>query len=315
MPSEQAAATTAADALEPLPQRRRRDSGIGPPSRANVLFVLPYLVILLLFLVVPMLLGIALSLQDYDMRAGSNGWIGLDNFLVLLHDRAFRGVVRNTILFVAMTTPAFVLLGLFLALALNNPRRRSAVFRSIFLASSVLSVSVVTLVWRIVYLPDRGLAGFVGRIVGLASVDLVHSQALALPAIAIVTLWWLIGLPMALFLAELQRVPADVYEAAALDNASRLRTLWFITLPSIRRTIVLVAVIEVVLQFQVFGQALLITGGGPDNASRPIVQYIFETGFRDQQFGAAAAASQVLFAFILLAALVQMWVGRRRRGG
>jgi multiple sugar transport system permease protein len=140
------------------------------------------------------------------------------------------------------------------------------------------------------------------------------SPTLALPAVAIVTLWWLVGLPMMLFLAALQQVPAFVYEAAALDNASRLRTLLSITLPSIRRTILLAAAVEVVLQLQVFGQAILLTGGGPDNASLPIVQYIYDAGFRDQQLGAAAAASQVLFGLVAFAVLVQMFVGRRRRG-
>ena len=115
-----------------------------------------------------------------------------------------------------------------------------------------------------------------------------------------------------MFLAGLQQIPPELYEAAALDNASRWRTLASITLPSIRRTIVVVAVIEVILQFQLFGQALLITGGGPDNTTRPMVQFIYEAGFRDLQLGFAAAASQVLFALMLVAALAQMWVGRRR---
>jgi multiple sugar transport system permease protein len=314
MPSEQAAAATPADAIDP-PPRRRHETGIGRPLQAYVLFVLPYLVILLLFLVVPLLLGIALSFQDYDTLLGFNGWAGFDNFANLLHDRGFRGAVRNTLLFVVITVPAFVLLGLFLALALNNRLRRSAVLRTIFFASSVLSVSVVTLIWRIVYLPDRGIAGGVLRLLGAPSVQVLNSEALALPALAVVTLWWLIGLPIALFLAALQRVPADVYEAAALDNASRLRTLLFITLPSIRRSIVLVAAIEVVLQLQMFGQALLLTGGGPDNASRPIVQFIYQAGFRDQQLDVAAAASQVLLVLVAVAALAQMWLGRRRDGG
>jgi multiple sugar transport system permease protein len=103
-----------------------------------------------------------------------------------------------------------------------------------------------------------------------------------------------------------------LYEAAALDNASRWRTLLSITLPSIRRTVIVVAVLEVILQFQLFGQALLITGGGPNNTSRPMVQFIYEVGFRDLQLGFAAAASQVLFVLMLLAAAAQAWAGRKR---
>jgi multiple sugar transport system permease protein len=289
-------------------------AAIGEKHAANLLFVLPYLVVLLVLLLVPLGLGIWLSFQDYDMLGGWSGSVGLDNFRNLLDDSIFRGTVRNTLVFVLLTTPAFVGLGLFLALALNDSLRRSAVLRAVFFGSSVLSVTIVTLIWRLVYLPDRGLAADILGLVGLHGFDPVTSETWALPAIAVVTVWWIIGLPMTLFLAALQQIPAELYEAASLDHASRFSTLRNITLPSIRRTIAVVAVIEIVLQFQLFGQALLITGGGPNNHSRPIVQFIYEAGFRDLQLGFAAAASQVLFALMLLAALGQMWLSRRSEG-
>ena len=290
----------------------KSQAGIGLPRIGNALFVAPYMILVMVLLFAPLVLGIWLAFQDYDMLGGWAGGVGLENFQNLLDDKIFRGTVRNTIKFVLMTTPAFVALGLFLALALNNTLRRSAILRAIFFGSSVLSVTIVTLIWRLVYLPDRGLLADIMAALSLPSFDLLTNQVWALPAIAIVTVWWIIGLPMTLFLAGLQQIPPELYEAAALDNASRWRTLTSITLPSIRRTIVVVAVIEVILQFQLFGQALLITGGGPDNTTRPMVQFIYEAGFRDLQLGFAAAASQVLFALMLVAALAQMWAGRRR---
>ena len=290
----------------------KSQAGIGLPRIGNALFVAPYMILVMVLLFAPLVLGIWLAFQDYDMLGGWAGGVGLENFQNLLDDKIFRGTVRNTIKFVLMTTPAFVALGLFLALALNNTLRRSAILRAIFFGSSVLSVTIVTLIWRLVYLPDRGLLADILAVFHLPGFDMVNSQTWALPAIAIVTVWWIIGLPMTLFLAGLQQIPPELYEAAALDNAGRWRTLTSITLPSIRRTIVVVAVIEVILQFQLFGQALLITGGGPDNTTRPMVQFIYEAGFRDLQLGFAAAASQVLFALMLVAALAQMWAGRRR---
>ncbi|MCX7317406.1 MAG: sugar ABC transporter permease, partial [Hyphomicrobiales bacterium] len=137
---------------------------------------------------------------------------------------------------------------------------------------------------------------------------IMTDEALALPGIAVVTVWWIIGLPMMLFLSALQQIPDEIYEAAALDNASRWKTLTQITLPAIRRTIILVAILEVVLQFQIFGQVQLITNGGPNNSSRPIVMFIYEAGFRDWALGYAAAASQVLFVLMLVAAVMQMWI-------
>lgn len=287
-------------------------TGVGRPAWGNLLFVLPYMIVLFVLLIVPLALGIWLSFQDYDMLGGWNGSVGLENYANLLEDKIFFGTIRNTIFFVLLTTPAFIVIGLFLALALNDRSRRSAALRSIFFGASVLSVTIVTLIWRLIYLPDRGLLADVLAVVGLHAIDPVVSETWALPAVAVVTVWWIIGLPMTLFLAALQQIPPEIYEAAALDKASWWRTLLFITLPSIRRTIVIVATLEIILQFQLFGQALLITGGGPNNHSRPMVQFIYEAGFRDLQLGFAAAASQILFALMLIAALGQMWAGRRR---
>jgi len=285
---------------------------VGRSHPAHLLFVLPYFLVFIVLVAVPLGLGAWLSFQEYDMLGGYGGYIGFANYADLWKDRIFLGAVRNTIWFVIITTPTFVIIGLFLALTLNNAWRRSAILRSIFFGSSVLSVTIVTLVWRLVYMPDRGLLQNVFGVFGLAAPNFMTTEYLALPGIAIVTVWWIIGLPMMLFLAALQQIPAEIYEAAALDNASRWRMLTRITLPAIRRTIVLVALIEVILQFQLFGQANLITNGGPNNASRPIVMFIYEAGFRDWALGYAAAASQVLFVLMLGAAALQLWLTRQR---
>jgi multiple sugar transport system permease protein len=219
--------------------------------------------------------------------------------------------VRNTFAFVLMTTPAFVAIGLALALALNRPGRLGAALRAIFFGASVLSVTIVTLVWRLVFMTDRGLLANLMRSVGLDPVNPLVDQHLALPAVALVTVWWIIGLPMMLFLASLQQIPQEVYEAAALDNASRWRTFTAITLPAVKRTVALVAVIEVILQFQLFGQSQLMTLGGPNNASRPIVQFIYEAGFQQWAVGYAAAAAQVLFGLMLIAVAIQVRLSSR----
>ena len=174
-----------------------------------------------------------------------------------------------------------------------------------FFGASVLSVTIVTIIWKIMYLPDVGLLSHVLGLFGIAPIPFLTSQDLALPAIAVTTVWWIIGLPMMLFLAALQQIPGELYEAAALDNASRWRSLWAITLPSIRRTMVVVVIYEIVAQFQLFGQAWLMTRGGPNNVSRPIVLFIYETGFRNWNLGYAAAASEVLFLLMAIAAMAQ----------
>jgi multiple sugar transport system permease protein len=283
-------------------------------ARSGMLFVAPYLMVFSILLVFPLFSGMWLSLHKADLFGGSQ-FIGWENYTRLFRDAVFLKSVRNTGYFVVLTVPALAIIGLGLALALNNRSRRSAILRGLFFSSSVLSVTIVTLIWRMVLIPDGGLiAGFM-KTIGMAPIPFLSSAHLALPALAIVTIWWCIGLPMMLFLAALQQVPADLYEAAVLDNAGWWRTLLSITLPSIRRTAVVVVVIELILQFQLFGQAQIMTLGGPNNASLPIVLFIYQIGFQRWDIGYAAAASEILFCIILAAAMTQFLAARGRRMG
>jgi multiple sugar transport system permease protein len=289
-------------------------SAAAGEARSGVLFVAPYLVVFSILLIFPLFSGMWLSLHKADLFGGSQ-FIGGENYTRLLRDPVFLESVRNTCYFVVLTVPALAIIGLGLALALNNRSRRSAILRGLFFSSSVLSVTIVTLIWRMVLIPDGGLiAGFM-KTIGMAPIPFLSSAHLALPALAIVTIWWCIGLPMMLFLAALQQVPADLYEAAALDNAGWWRTLLSITLPSIRRTAVVVVVIEIILQFQLFGQAQIMTLGGPNNASLPLVLFIYQIGFQRWDIGYAAAASEILFCIILVAAMTQYFAARGRRRG
>ncbi|CAB3804538.1 carbohydrate ABC transporter permease [Pararobbsia alpina] len=295
-----------------LPKTRQRRFRNSRAPISNALFVLPFVIVYVLLLIVPLVFGWWLSLQSVDLLAGTSDFIGVKNYVDLAFDPIFRGSVRNTFYFVFMTVPVFVALGLALALVLNRPGRFGAGLRAIFFGSSVLSVTIVTLVWKLVLMPGHGLLADVSHALNIPEyLPLVHEES-ALPMVAVVTVWWIVGLPMMLFLAALQQIPQELYEAAALDNATRWRTFTSITLPSIKRTVALVAVIEAVFQFQLLGQAQLLTAGGPNNSSRPIVQFIYETGFRQWSFGYSAAASQVLFVLMLVCVALQAWIARRK---
>ncbi|OCJ07911.1 ABC transporter permease [Rhizobium sp. AC44/96] len=277
----------------------------------NGLFVAPFVFVFVCLLVIPLFWGFWLGLTKADLF-GPGKFVGIANYTRLFNDKIFRGAVLNTLYFVVLTVPVLAVFGLALALALNRKTRFASVMRAVFFASSVLSVTVVTLIWRIVFIPDIGLLSNIFGWFGLPQVTFLSNARLALPAVAIATVWWGVGLPMMLFLAALQQVPGEIYEAAALDNAGRWKTLWRITLPSIRRTFLLVLIIQSVLQFQVFGQAQLMTQGGPNNASRPIVLYIYDVAFTRFDVGMGAATSQVLFAIILMAGMLQYFLSNRR---
>jgi multiple sugar transport system permease protein len=283
--------------------------GMGE-ARSGVLFVAPYLIVFAALLLYPLLGGIWLSLHKADLFGGSQ-FIGGENYLRLFRDPVFVRAVWNTCYFVVLTVPALTVAGLALALGLNDSSRLSTLLRGLFFSSSVLSVTIVTLIWRMVLIPDGGLIAHLLALVHLPPLAFLSSARLALPAVALTTIWWCIGLPTMLFLAALQQIPRDIYEAAELDNATRWRTLLSITLPSIRRTTLVVIVVEVVLQFQLFGQAQIMTLGGPNNASLPIVLFAYQVGFQRWDIGYAAAASQILFCFILMAAMAQYFAGSR----
>lgn len=274
-------------------------------------FVGPYLLVFTTMIALPLGMGLWLSFTKGDLF-GVERMVGFANFSRLAGDPIFLQTVFNTFYFVLLTVPALAVMGLALALVLNREARWATVLRTIFFASTVLSVTVVTLVWRLVFLPDNGLLAVVTRALGGTPLAFLNDETLAMPAIAITTIWWCIGLPMVLFLAALQQVPRDLYEAAALDGAGRWTVLRRITLPAISRTFALVIIIEVILQFQLFGQPQLMTLGGPNNATRPIVLFIYETGWRQWELGYASAAAQVLFAMILVAAMMQYWITSRK---
>ena len=297
-------------------------AAVARPARAlrlrtwrwpELLFVAPFLIVYVVLLVYPLFLGFVMSFQYFDLFAGYSEFIGLDNYRELFADRIFRGAVVNTFKFVLFTVPPFLILGLVIALALNRQTWWAATLRTLFFASNVLSVTIVTLIWRAVYLPEKGLLPNFLAAFGLDDIAVLQDPSLALPAIAVTTVWWGIGLPMVLFLAALQQIPKELYEAARLDNASSWTTLWHITVPSIWRTFVLVAIIEVIAQFQVFGQVNLMTAGGPNNATRSMVQFVYEAGFRQWTAGFASAAAQVLFVIMIMAAGLQFWASRRKQ--
>lgn len=267
-------------------------------------FLAPFLLLYCGILIWPLLMGMWISLHQADLF-GARAWVGLANYGRALADPVFHQALANTLLLALLIVPTLTVLALALALALNRPTRSAAVFRALFFASSVLSVTIVTLIWRFILTPDAGLLAVAARALGAEPLPFLSDPDLVLPAIAIATIWWSLGFPVMLLLAGLQQVPAEVYEAAALDGAGRWTTLRRITLPAIRRTLLLVVMLQTAAQLQLFGQAQLLTGGGPGGASRTMVLNIFDVAFGRWELGYATALAEILFGMILLLTLLQ----------
>ena len=200
----------------------------------GLLFVAPFLLLYAIILVFPLLRGIWLSFTQVDLF-GDGHFVGAANYARLAHDPIFATSLLNTFKVTLMIVPALTILALALALALNSAGRGAAVLRGIFFSSAVLSVTIVTLIWRFVLAPDSGLLGEAWKAMGADPLPFLSDARLVLPALALTTIWWSVGLPMLLFLAGLQQIPEDMYEAAALDNASSWTVFAKITVPSLRR--------------------------------------------------------------------------------
>ncbi len=287
------------------------------PSRggdwSGLCFVAPFFVAYTLFLIVPLLLGLKMSLSHASLAGGNTEFAGLDNFLRAVTDPAVWTSLWHTALFTLLSTPLLVVTGLVLALLAHNLAPARWLWRLSFFAPFLLPSSVVALIFVWIFQPGFGLADGLLAMIGLdVRVGWLASPSKAMLSIVFVTVWWTAGFNFLLYLAALQAIPAPLYEAAALDGASWWQQLWRITLPMLKRTTGLVIVLQLLASLKVFDQIYLITGGGPGHSTRPVIQYIYETGFTNFQIGYASAISYIFFALILLVALAQVRLSRTR---
>jgi len=228
------------------------------------------------------------------------------------YDRRFWPTVGNTILFVGLAVPGVTITAMLLAAALDGESRAKSVLRTLFFLSQVLSVTVVTLIWQIMFSPRQGLIANVTELFGGSPIVWLTAEGFAMAAIVIATIWWSLGIAMILFLAGIQDISKELFEAGALDNATGPKAFWYITLPNLKRTITLVVVLQIILHFQVFGQAHLMTNGGPNDTTQVLVRYIYQTAFRDSELGRASAMAVFLFVIMGGFSILQFVVGREK---
>jgi multiple sugar transport system permease protein len=234
---------------------------------------------------------------------------GLGNYADAFGDPAARNAFTVTFLFAAGTTIGALVLGLALALLVNQRLRGRTVFRLVLLVPHLTSIAVIGLLWRNILDPQTGILNRVLAQLGLPTQEWLITHPLA--TIIGVTLWMSAGYTMMLFLAGLQGIPAEYYEAALVDGAGTWRRFWSITLPLLAPTTLFVSVMAVISGLQAFGQAYIITGGGPAGKTDVFVFHIFEVAFRDRNFGYSSALSVLLLIVIVAFTLVQLRVGRR----
>ncbi len=275
-------------------------------------FMLPFLIVYILFLLWPVILMLRMSFLNASLDGhGMTDFLGLANYGDVLSDPNFWQALWNTIAFTLISTPVIVIVSFVLALLCNRAIPAQGFFRTVFFAPFIIPVSVVVIIWNWLYEPGFGLYDGMLAQLHLPGVNWLTQPGVAMISIVILTLWWTVGFSFVLYLAGLQQIPRELHDAASIDGAGGLaRTRW-VTIPLLGRITALVVVLQIIASLQVFGQIYLLTTGGPNFSTRPVLQYVYEAGFSELRVGFASAMS---FLFFLVVALVSaVWFATLRR--
>jgi len=279
-------------------------------QRAGWWFVLPALALITGFYFLPVAGSLLLSLTDFDIYAIASPdnarFVGFGNYIALLHNPVFWTAVRNTFYFALVGGPLTVVVSLAAALLVNARLVRfKGFFRTIYFVPFVTTLVAVAIVWRYLYHPQYGLLNYVLGWVGIGPIDWLGNPRWAMPAIILMAVWKNFGYHMLIFIAGLQTIPSELYEAAELDGAGPLQRFRHVTLPQLAPTFLFVGVITMIGYFQLFSEPYVMTGGGPLRATTSLVLLMYEEGFRWWRLGVAAAVAFILFVIILAWTLVQ----------
>jgi multiple sugar transport system permease protein len=280
------------------------------------IFLSPALAMIGIFFVIPVLAAFTLSFTDFDIYSLGNWkyirFVGFQNYVRIVETPLFWTALKNTFYFVLVGGPLSVAVSLGTALMLNSKLAKyKSLYRTVYFLPVVSSLIAVAIIWRYLYHPAHGLLNYFLSYFGISSVDWLGDPNLAMPAIIIMAVWKNFGYNMLIFIAGLQNIPEDLYEAAHLDGASWRQQFTEITLPMLKPTTVFIVMITIIGYFQLFAETYVMTQGGPLNSTTSIVLLMYEQGFRWWSMGYAAAIAFVLFIIILFFTLLQMLLQRR----
>ncbi len=305
--------TASAKAISRRGEFRRGEGVIG------LLFALPHLVFFTLFLLAPTFYGFWISLHRWPILAKAHPFVGAANYAAALSDDIFWIALRNTAYFVLLVVPAGNLVSLLLALAISGVRRFFTFYKVAFYLPVIISIAVVAVLWRWLYNTEIGLLNLylAAAVNGLRSLGLplppfepvpwLSNPAFTMPSIALMSIWWGAGGNMVLYLAGINNIPDDYYEAATLDGANGWQRFWAITWPLLRPTTLFCLVFSVLGAFQIFGQTyvLFAPGSGPARSGLTLALYMYLQGFNQYEMGYGAAIAYLMFAIVLAFTLLQ----------
>ncbi|MDQ3823530.1 MAG: sugar ABC transporter permease [Actinomycetota bacterium] len=280
----------------------------------------PYLLLFGVFVLTPAVLGFYISLHDWDYLLPGKPFVGFDNYKDLftagtVTSGPFWNAMQATAIFTVFSVPLLIVVPLLVALILNQKFRGRDFFRAVYFAPYVLGVAVIGVLWQFLLDPNIGFVNYYLENIPGVPENIAWTTSLPWGWIALVgvTVWWTLGYNAVIYLAGLQDIPRELYEAAKVDNANRWSRFRHVTLPGLRPVLVFIITVTILASANMFGQALLITEGAPGNETRTAIMYIFQEGLRDFRMGNAAAMSFVLAFFLLVISIVNFAVFRERK--
>ena len=278
---------------------RRKDAWIA------AVLVAPFLAIYLLVFVWPTIQMFGISFTNAPL-IGSGDWVGIENYEKLPKDPRFRTAAWNTAYFVALTVLPGTVVALVISLGVSRLKGRlQAAVLALFFLPYILPVSVVYLIWDWLLNFQFGITMHILDLFGLERIPIMKAREWFMPAVGVVTIWWTAGFSILLFLAGLRSIPAEIYEAAALDNAGRWTTFRRITWPLLWPVTTLVFTIQLIAQLKIFDQVYLFSQGGRPNDNMVLVYYVFQRAFQQDQGGRAAAVAVTLFVLVVVISVLQ----------
>jgi putative chitobiose transport system permease protein len=271
------------------------------------LFLAPALFLLGLTVFLPAAQAFYLSFTNYDPIAGTTSWQGGANFDRLLKDDTFWQTIRNTVVYLCGVVPVLVFAPLLLAISVNQKLKGMSFFRAAYYIPVIISMVVAGIAWKFIY-AENGLLNQLLRVVGIPAMPWLTSPSLALFSVMVVTIWKGLGYYMTIYLAGLQSIPDDLYEAAAIDGSDRYTKHWDITIPLMRPYMLLVAVISAIAATKIFEEVYVMTQGGPRNSSKTVVYYLYQQGFgsNNPDLSYACTIGLVLFLIIFVLSLLNL---------
>lgn len=267
-------------------------------GRIAALFLLPYMIIFVIFRLGPSIAGLFIGFMKWNL-AGVPKFAGIDNFKRLFTDQYFMVSLWNTFKFFILTLPPLIILSLLLALLLNQKMRFKSVGRVVSIIPYVLIPAVVGIMWTWMYDNNFGILNFYLKKMGGSGVRWLTSENMALVSVAIVVIWTYLGYNMVLFLAGLQGIPRDLYEAAEIDGATKVQSFFKITCPMLKQVATMVITLTLVNTVQLFDQIFVMTAGGPGTSTLTMVQYLYTTAFQNYDLGYGSAIEVAILVILV----------------